>query len=128
MSNNTIIQEFEQYKGQFVITDSWDVQRLIAVASDEYDYYWVYWNGAATSWCSCVGSFIPLKGKIDEGDYNNLIRLAKLNHHDQFYLEREAKNSTQEAMYDVLSKRIREKSTKIKGDDEYITEICWKIN
>ena len=44
MSKESILEEFEQYKGQFVITDSWNVQRLIAVGSDELDYYWIYWK------------------------------------------------------------------------------------
>ena len=123
-----ILEEFEEHKGQFVITDSHDVQRLIAVGSGDWDYYWIYWDGRKTSWHTCVGGFIPLKGKIDDKHYDNLIRLAKLNHNDQLYLKLDkSKDKTKEALYKLMTSMIREKETRLKGNDEYITDICWDI-
>ncbi len=78
-----IIQEFEKLKGQFVITQSHKIERLIAVIDGEDDYYWVTYNGRKTTWNTCVGSLVPLKGYLRDEDYNEFIRLAKINHRDQ---------------------------------------------
>lgn len=130
MSKESILKEFEEHKGQFVIDDNWEVKRLIAVLSDKWDYYWVYWDGRDVSWGSCVGGFVPLKDKVDEKDYNNFIRLAKLNHYDQYYLKDGIKeNKTKETLYKLMTNRIREEKTRLKNvKDEYLTEICWDLN
>ena len=46
MDNNLkeILEEFEILKGQFVITSSWEIERLIAIGEDDQDYYWVTYN------------------------------------------------------------------------------------
>lgn len=78
-----ILEEFDRLKGQFVITDSHKIQRLIAVGTDEMDYYWITYDGRKIYWNTCVGKVVQLKGKLDDRDYNEFIRLAKLNHFDQ---------------------------------------------
>ena len=55
-----ILEEFEQYKGQFIIMSN-EVVRLISVGYDNDDYYWITYNGRTTTWHSCVGGFIVLK-------------------------------------------------------------------
>ncbi|MCK9416811.1 hypothetical protein M0Q97_09165 [Candidatus Dojkabacteria bacterium] len=77
-----LLDEFEQLKGQFIITINHTVERLIAIGDDDEDYYWVTWDGKDLHWSSCAGRIIPLKGYLKDGDYNELIRLAKLNHFD----------------------------------------------
>lgn len=85
MSENLkiILGEFEKYKGQFVITDLWRVERLVAIGDDTFDWYYITFDGRDFHWYSCVGRIIPLKGYIDDKHYDNLIRIAKLNHYDQ---------------------------------------------
>lgn len=78
-----ILSEFDKLKGQFVITESHVVHRLIAIGTDETDYYYITYDGRKKHWNTCVGRIIPLKGKIDDEHYNEFIRLAKLNHNDQ---------------------------------------------
>ncbi len=78
-----IFQEFETLKGQFVITDSQSIERLLAIAEDDIDYYYVTFDGRKITFNTCVGSLIPLKGYIRKKDYEKLIRSAKLNHYDQ---------------------------------------------
>ena len=50
---------------------------------DGDDFYYITYNGREITWNSAVGKLIYLKGKIDDYDYANFIRLAKLNHWDQ---------------------------------------------
>jgi len=79
-----ILEQYEKLKGQFVITDSWKIERLIGIGDDGEDWYYLTYDGRKLNWSSCVGRVMPLKGKIDDKDYNEFIRIAKLNHYDQF--------------------------------------------
>lgn len=116
---NRILSEFEELKGQFVITESWDIERLIAIGDDEQDYYYVTYNGRTTKWNTCVGSVIPLKGRLTEKEYEKFIRIAKLNHWDQ-------------GVWGVCNEKLvnehKEEVSKVNGTDKYLTEICWDLN
>jgi len=114
-----ILSEFEELKGQFVITESWDIERLIAIGDDEQDYYYVTYNGRETKWNTCVGSVIPLKGRLTEKEYGKFIRIAKLNHYDQGVFG----NYNEE----FITKH-KEEMSKVNGTDKYLTEICWDLN
>lgn len=119
-----ILKEFEEHKGQFVITD-WghEVQRLIAIGKDDLDYYYVYWNGRKTSWQSCVGRFVPLKGYIRDEDYNEFIRLAKLNHYDR----PEWGNGVKDIKDINESIKLQVLQEGKNGSNGYLTEICWDL-
>ncbi len=78
-----ILENFDRLRGQFVITASWKIERLIAIGEDDMDYYYITYDGQKISWNTCVGRLMPLKGQLLERDYNELVRLAKLNHFDQ---------------------------------------------
>ena len=75
-----ILQTFEEHKGELVITNSNKVERLVAIGTDDYDYYYITSNGREFRWFTCVGDYIILKDKIDLKDYQKLLHLAKLNH------------------------------------------------
>lgn len=77
-----ILKNYNSLKGQFIITDSHTIERLVAVADDDFDYYYVTFNGRGLNFHTCVGRLIPLKGYLRDKDYNELVRLAKLNHSD----------------------------------------------
>lgn len=79
-----ILEEYEKLKGQFVITSSWEIERLVGIGDDKEDWYYLTYDGRKLKWNSCVGGLMPLKGKLDDKDYNELIRIAKLNHYDQY--------------------------------------------
>ena len=81
----SILEEFELYKGQFVIIWEKEVVRLVGVAHDEDDYYLLTWSGKSLQlqWVICLSRIIPLKGYIRDEDYQELIRIARLNHWDQ---------------------------------------------
>jgi hypothetical protein len=80
--NLTIItNEFNSFKGQFVIC-SGQVYRFIGIADDDEDWYYVLYDGRKITLHSCVGSITPLKGYIYDDHYDEMIRLAHLNHYD----------------------------------------------
>ena len=109
-----ILAEFEKLKGQFVITDSWTIERLVSIGDDGEDWYYVTFDGRDFKWNSCVGRVIPLKGHLLDSDYNNLVRIAKLNHLDQ------TDNTT---FLESIEKYI----SKLEND-KFLTEICWDLN
>lgn len=88
MSNIEIIKkEFEEHKGQFVISESGKVERFVGIVQDDQDYYYVLYDGRKINWQSCVGRLVWLKGKIEDKDYEYFINIAKLNHNDQLGTE-----------------------------------------
>lgn len=74
---------YEALKGQFIIDCTDKVVRLIGIAEDDLDYYYVLYNGEYFIHHSCLMDPIPLKGKIDSEHYERLVKMAKINHMDQ---------------------------------------------
>ena len=116
MDNNRtlIIDEFDEHKGQFVI-NGFEIFRLIGIVDDGDDYYWLYYDGRELTMSSCVGSFIPLKNKIDE--YDSLIRIAKLNHFDQICNDTIEQLSYRNGLIEQLG-----------SNDKLMAEVCWDLN
>jgi hypothetical protein len=52
---------------------SFKVVRLIGVIETPDDYYWVLDDCGKTVLSSCVGSWIPLRGYIDDAHYKSLV-------------------------------------------------------
>ena len=119
-----ILEEFEALKGQFVITSSWKIERLVAVGEDEHDYYWVTYNGRELTWNTCVGRVMPLKGHLRDEDYLELCRLARLNHWDQSEIWGK-KNPEEAKMFNDTHKA---EMTSVKEPDHFLTPICWNLN
>lgn len=121
-----ILEQFNQHKGEFVLLNG-KLFRLVAVGDDSDDYYWVVYNGRKVFWHSCVGSFVVLKNKVDDKDYNEFIRLAKINHFDQedFLIPstEEEKEYTRKHSIDH-----KQKMEEVSGNDKYLTDFCWTIN
>lgn len=81
--NLTIItNEFETLKGQYVLSHC-EAHRLIGIVEDEHDYYYCLYDGRKLRLTTCLTRLTPLKGYIRDDDYNEMIRLAKLNDFDQ---------------------------------------------
>lgn len=110
-----ILEEFEKYKGQFIITDfSWKVERLVAIGDDGFDWYYITFDGKDLHWNSCVGRIIPLKGYIDDKHYNEFIRITKLNDYDQLD-------------YDNFLIIFEEKISKYPKNNKFIAGPYWKL-
>ena len=109
-----ILAEFDNWKGQFVITmGSFAVERLVAIGDDGDDWYYVTYNGRDLKWQSCVIGLIPLKGYIKDEDYNYIVRNAKLNHSDQLALEKDGN------LNDFLPI--------VYSNDKIIAGFCWDL-
>ena len=73
-----ILDEFEKLKGQFVITCSWEIERLVAVGQDDMDYYYITYDGRKLKWNTCVGRLMPLKGFLRDDDWGTLMNIYQL--------------------------------------------------
>jgi len=82
-TKESILKKFEGLKGQFVIISNWKIERLVAVAEDLDDYYYITYNGSKLNFQTCLCKLVQLKGKLDERDYNEFERLSRLNHYDK---------------------------------------------
>lgn len=118
-----ILEEFEVLKGQFVITASWEIERLVAIGEDDQDYYWVTYNGRKTTWNTCVGRVIPLKGYLRNEDYLELCRLARINHWDQSELFG-GKTPEDTKLFNEAHKA---EMASVKEPDRFLTPIHWEI-
>jgi hypothetical protein len=107
-----ILEEYEKLKGQFVITSSWEIERLVGIGDDKEDWYYLTYDGRKLKWNSCVGRLMPLKGKLDDKDYNELIRIAKLNHYDQ---------------YDKIREQTIEELHKVNEKDEIVVGLYMEL-
>lgn len=122
-----ILKEFEEFKGQFVLTNSHKLERLVAIGDDDTDYYYVTYNGRKLTWNTCVGSLVKLKGKLDDKDYNEFVRLAKINHFDQPNVYMPQGDELISAVAE-MNKQHKLELTKLEGADKFLTEVCWDIN
>lgn len=127
MDNNLtlILKEFESLKGQFVITESYKIARLVAVGEDMHDYYYVTYDGRKFTWNTCVGRIMPLKGYLREEDYTDLVRSANLNHFDQ--VASFGNDSTKGGEIITVHKNMLITTATNQGD-QFLTEICWDLN
>jgi len=124
MDNLTIFtNEYNELRGQLVISDD-KVYRFIGLAEDEQDYYYVLYDGRKIFLHTCVGSIVPLKGYIREKDYEEMIRIAKLNHYDQATLW--ASHEPEKAK--EFSEQHKKEVTSWKDDTRFIQGPCWDLN
>lgn len=118
-----ILREFEELKGQFVITDGWKIERLVAVGEDEWDYYWITYNGRKFRWNTCVGRVMPLKGHLRDKDYNELVRIARLNHYDQVAFWDKTTEETEQ-----FNLQHKHELMQLPEKHKFLTELCWDLN
>jgi hypothetical protein len=132
MSDNKklIIEEFESLKGQFVISGDWKVKRLVGVVEDDMDYYWLLYDGRKFSMDSCVGRVVPLKGKLEDKDYNEFVRLAYLNHFDiiGYYCREEDKEEGMSVSENHKRQIVEDLLREGENQNYLLTEICWDLN
>jgi hypothetical protein len=123
-NKKVIIREFEGLKGQFVITACWKIERLVAIGEDEWDYYWITYNGRGFRWNTCVGRVMPLKGHLLDKDYKELVRIARLNHHDQVTFW--GNKDTEEA--EQYNRQHKQELMQLTENHKFLTDLCWDLN
>ena len=122
-----ILKEFDELKGQFVIVSLWDIERLIAIGDDDEDYYYVTWDGRKSTWHTCVGRIIPLKDHIRDEDYNEIVRVAKINHQDSPDFMMHKDEAKRRAVL-LINKEVKDDIEKLDENHKYLTEVCWDFN
>ncbi len=120
-----MLAEFEELKGQHVIMCQTDIVRLIAIGDDDFDWCYVCWDGKKARWYSGLCHIIPLKGHIREKDYDEIVRMAKLNDLDSPGLW--GREVTPEIL-EVNRQAKREGETLPGKDSKILTPFCWDIN
>jgi len=68
-----------EHKGEFVINSEGEVVQLYGLVDDGEDYYFVFSNFGVITYHSCVCSFVVLKGKIDDKDYERFVYYDSIN-------------------------------------------------
>jgi len=72
-------REAKPYIGTLVINDLLEVVQLLGVEEDDDDFYWVFDTPNGICQHSCVGTFVPLKGNVDDNKYNRMVSIWNLN-------------------------------------------------
>lgn len=122
-TNLEIFQEiFDNLKGELVICD-FSVYRLIAIVEDEYDYYYLLFDGKELYLFSCLINLVRLKNQIDDDDYSEMIRIVKLNHPDQpglYEITEEITTLNEEFKKEIISS--------LRNDVKFIVGPYWDLN
>ena len=90
-SEQNLLKLLKLVKGNLndiVITDSYDLKRLIGLEDDGDDYYYVYKSlHGIISYDSCVGGFLPMKNKYSKKIYKSIDNTFKLNDNGECEIE-----------------------------------------
>lgn len=101
-TENSILNDYNKLNGEFVLVLD-KIYRLIGVLKEEdEDYYWILYDGNDVCLISCLCKLIKLKGRLLDEDYNEIIRMSKLNHLDFLYKGDELINYKNNIKHDML--------------------------
>jgi len=119
-----IEKEYKELKGQYILMHD-KAYRFVGIVDDEEDYYYCLYDGRQFTLHSCISPMTPLKGWIKEKDYNEMVRIAKLNHFDQPELWA---NDTPEEIARFNENHKIELLKKMGPNDKFIFGPCWDLN
>lgn len=111
--------EFDNLKGQLVLSH-FNVYRFIGICEDEDDYYYCLYDGRTLKLSTILTRITPLKGFINDRDYNEMVRLCKLNHYDQPTLY-----GSKEDMTKFNSEHIKELTSNWDENTKVIGNLYW---
>jgi len=120
---------FEKLKGQHILISN-SVLRFIGIGEDDDDYLYILWDGRKVSYHTILERMTELKGKIDDKDYNEIVRLSKLNHIDSQYLCTVCKSDEEKQKNKDFSMSIKkdiEKEISQIRELKLLADICWEI-
>lgn len=103
MDNKTIfLNKFEELKGQHILASD-TVYRLIGLLDGSDDYYWILYDGRNISYTTCLQRLMRLKDRLLDEDYNEILRIAKLNDYDLVLPEDDSNKFKSDILKSVLS-------------------------
>lgn len=103
MDNRTIfINKFEELKGQHILVSD-RVYRLIGLIDGTDDYYWILYDGRDIRYTTSLERLMRLKNRLSDEDYNEIIRIAKLNDLDLILPEEHSAEFKSSVLQKVLS-------------------------
>lgn len=76
--SDSIVSLAKEHHGDLVLC-SGEVYRLLGVASDRDDYYWMLRDKWKINYHSCVGGFTVLKGYITDDKYERMDEIERMN-------------------------------------------------
>lgn len=125
MDSNLVMftRVYDNLKGQFIISHD-RVYRFVGLLDDEEDYYYCLYDGEGFHLHSCTSKLIPLKGWIRVADYDEFVRLAELNHHDQSLCHLYQPN-IESVTY--IEKHKDEVLAKLYPDNKFVCGPFWEI-
>lgn len=124
MIEEDLIKEYEELKGQHILTHG-RVYRFIAIISGD-DYYYVLWDGRNFKYETVLSRVTPLKGYILDDHYEKeYIKIAQLNHYDQIG----AKPEVIKKFYEYIEQIWRPLDININKEKHLlIAGPCWDLN
>lgn len=104
MSDNKtiLLNKFKELRGQHVLVSD-RVYRLIGLLDGTDDYYWILYDGRNISYITCLQRIMRLKDRLSDEDYNEILRIAKLNDYDLVLPEDESNQFKNDILKKVLS-------------------------
>lgn len=121
---------FKAHRGQHMITPNMTIERLVALGTDETDYYWVFFNGRKLSYIDVSSDIIEIKDQLYKRTYKSIIRNAEYDHLDQpkaFNNKIKRDNEITQTMKE-FNEKFKKDIESLKSPIRYITNICWDLN
>jgi ABC-type transport system substrate-binding protein len=122
------LEYFEKHKGEMMISDN-QVYQFIAIALDPDDYLYVLYDGRRVILSTILSPLVALKGKIDDKDYDEMVRVSKLNWYssDMIYGAKVADEHYEEVLNHVKEHK-RGIEQRVKSGSEMLSEFVWDFN
>ena len=119
---------FSKHKGEMVISNK-RVYQFIGIAHDPDDFLYILYDGRKIHYSTILCRITILKGKIDDDDYNEMIRIAKLNWYSSNELwGNKPDNEHYEAIVEGCKNHKEAIEHSIKKNTTLLSDIVWDFN
>jgi len=120
-NGDSIRDTFRKHRGDMVLMDG-EVLQFVAIADDDNDYLYVFYNGRELRLFIILSNFVVIKGKIDNRDYNYFIRNAKLNYHSAMLKNEKFKE------HHIYIQEYLDKLPSSIENIRYLSEFDWSLD
>lgn len=141
---HSVFKEFENLKGQFVLYEG-EVWHFLGIGTDDHDYFYVLAKGRHDRMVlgTPLANLTQLKGKIEDKDYNEIVRMANLNYYysssehsigkrysdtpDSEFTFEEFYNKARQEIIALFNEDTQDKHEYF-GKNRLLTELCFDFN